>query len=135
MLALLVAMGCRDVDEGTLGFARSDDTDCGPRDGPYRIKFDRRDGDCGQISEMVGTALEQPMFAGCVSKLPPPVANACRIEINSTCPVDAATTMQVSGVLMYERGGAKGGGLVQLTFSRNGTYYCIGTYNVSVARL
>lgn len=129
ILALVLAAGCQDVTP------EAAPVKCGPRTGPYRSKLTQRDGNCGPISEMVGNALEQPTAPGCTSSLPAPAPEACRVEINSTCPVDAASTIQVTGVLTYAADGVSATGLVQLTLRRNGALYCTGTYDVSVARL
>lgn len=137
MLALLVAMGCREFEGSAARPAPVPATTlpCAARTGQYRWKLTQRDGDCGPVSEMVSGAPGQPMAPGCTSAVPAPAPDACRVEINSTCPVDAVTMMRIAGVLQYSADGSSGAGLIQFTLVRNGALYCTGTYDVSVSRL
>lgn len=141
MLALLVAIGCRE-EEGAQGFTRSDDAapsslTCAPRDGFfYRVKTILRDGTCGPGVEAVAR-VGGMLDPACVRRAAPAAADACRVEFDHTCPVEGEpnTTVTTTGVIQFNADSGYGAGIWNMRIDRNGQTACIGTYDVTATKI
>lgn len=142
MLALLVAMGCRDVDGGALGAMRTDGSapsalTCAPRDGFfYRVKTIFRDGTCGagvEVVARVGGMLDP----ACVRRVPQAAPDACRVEFDHTCPIEGETnaTVTTTGVIQFNADSGYGAGIWHMRIDRNGQTACGGTYDVTATKI
>lgn len=109
---------------------------CDPRSGLYRMTGAVRDGTCGPFPETIQSATA-PRNPACTYRIPPAGLDACRVEIDFTCPLDGmpgwvATTR---GAVQWDKDASKAAGILFMQLDRDGALQCAGTYNVTVTKL
>ncbi|MEZ4376225.1 MAG: hypothetical protein R3B07_35805 [Polyangiaceae bacterium] len=138
----LVLTTCLCLIGGLGGCSSGDDGGpCAQRSGTYRIVYTERSGNCGALTETIGTIDAQPTAppAPCTGEIRYSEDNCEVTNVNITCPEPAVSTGAYSiqnGKYSWSTDGSSGSGSLNLkVYDGNDALLCQSTYSASAQRL